>query len=321
MTSWMLQPAGVEAAEIAWLWWLMLAVLAAVYVLAIGALAWAMLRRRVGPVGLFAAPETQPDERRENRLVHIVALCVVVTAAVLFAFSLLSYSSASRLYANTGDGALSVEIVGHQWWWEVRYHDQVPGRVFSTANELRLPHGRTAKIALRSEDVIHSFWVPALHGKTDLIPGQTNTIWLTPRETGALRGQCAEFCGLQHAHMAFDVFVDAPDAFERWAESQRQSAREPTNETQELGRKVFLEGPCALCHRIQGTTAGGLTGPDLTHVASRRTIGAGRLPNTPGHRAGWVADAPTQKPGVRMPPIALRAEQFQALLAYLAILE
>jgi cytochrome c oxidase subunit II len=168
--------------------------------------------------------------------------------------------------------------------------------------------------------VIHSFWVPNLHGKKDVIPGQVNTLRLQADRPGVFRGQCAEFCGFQHANMALYVIAEPEDQFARWQEQQRRPAPEPTTDQQRKGREVFLAGSCVLCHAIAGTSAGGVTGPNLTHVASRLSLAAGTLPNTRGHLAGWIIDPQLRKPGNNMPPNLLRGDELQALLSYLETL-
>jgi cytochrome c oxidase subunit 2 len=214
-----------------------------------------------------------------------------------------------------------VQITGYQWWWSVEYVYPQPNLRFTTANELHLPVGRPILFKLRGADVIHSFWVPNLHGKTDLIPGRENTTWLQIDKPGIYRGQCAEFCGAQHAHMALVVVAESSDDFERWVVAQREPAPAPTTPAQSRGLNVIERGPCALCHTIRGTTAGARTAPDLTHFASRSTIAAGTLPNTPGYLAGWISDPQHVKPGSRMPPTGLSGEDLQAVLAYMETLK
>jgi cytochrome c oxidase subunit 2 len=199
----------------------------------------------------------------------------------------------------------------------VRYQDPAPSRSFSTANEIHIPVGRPVELTLRSIDVIHSFWVPNLHGKKDLIPGQVNTLLLQADRAGVFRGQCAEFCGLQHANMALHVVAEPQEQFAKWQAQQRRPAPEPANDAQRRGREVFMASSCVLCHKIGGTMAGGVTGPDLTHVASRLSLAAGTLPNTRGHLAGWIVDPQMHKPGNNMPPNLLSPGDLQALLSYL----
>jgi cytochrome c oxidase subunit 2 len=315
-----LDPAGAGAATISGIWWLFFWVCTAVFVLVMAALVWAMLRRRGGYTA-FSAPEVHPNQGIETRIRRVVGAAVAATVAILVVLTFVTYATNSKLFAHSGDGAYGIELIGHQWWWEVRYQAAQPSDTFVTANEIRLPVGETVKITLRSTDVIHSFWAPNLHGKKDMIPGQINTFYLTADRPGRFRGQCAEFCGAQHAHMALDIVAEPKDAFESWLQKQRESAKEPQTDEQKRGLQVFLSGPCAMCHAITGTPAGGAVGPDLTHLASRLSLGAGRLPNTRGNRAGWIVDPQTQKPGNLMPPIVLQPDDLQALLSYLDTLD
>jgi len=216
---------------------------------------------------------------------------------------------------------VGITVTGHQWWWEVRYDDPTPKNIVLTANEIHVPVGRPISLTLTSADVIHSFWVPSLNGKRDLIPGQNATTWFVADKPGVYRGQCAEFCGLQHAKMDIFVVADPPEAFAAWLEAQRAPAAEPTDPLVARGREVFLSGPCAMCHAVAGTRAGGRFGPDLTHVASRSWIAGASLENTRGHLAGWIADSQEIKPGNKMPPVPLAPEDADALLAYLESLK
>ena len=176
------------------------------------------------------------------------------------------------------------------------------------------------QLTLTSMDVIHSFWVPQLHGKIDLIPGTATTLWLRADQPGEYRGMCAEYCGVQHAKMQFLVVAEPPDQFQAWLDLQRQPAAVPTDPLAQRGLQVFLSSSCVTCHAIRGTSATGALGPELTHLASRRTLGAGILPNTRGTLAGWIADPQSIKPGVHMPPSDLTGEQLQALVVYLETL-
>jgi cytochrome c oxidase subunit 2 len=216
-------------------------------------------------------------------------------------------------------GALRVSVTAHQWWWEVRY----PGSGVVTANEIHLPVGRAVRLALRSADVIHSFWVPQLGGKRDVVPGHPNAIVLVPRVPGMYLGQCAEFCGLSHANMRFRVVVQPPDAFEAWARHQAEPAaarddRSPSDQAA-AGAALFASSPCVTCHTLRPVSAG-QRGPDLTHFASRGTLAGGTLPNTPGEVAAWLRDPPALKPGAQMPNLGLSSEDAAALAAYLRTL-
>jgi cytochrome c oxidase subunit II len=315
-----LDPAGSGADIIHRIWLLLFWVCAAVWVLVLLALLWAILRRR-GIHDPATAPEPEPDPRTERRIGNVVGIAIAATVIVLIGLTVVSYSAGRGLFSENGDGAVSIELVGHQWWWEVKYLAAEPSQSFVGANEIHLPVGETVRIILRADDVIHSLWVPNLNGKKDLIPGQTNVLYMSADRPGTFRGQCAEFCGLQHAHMALFVVAEPKENFAAWEEKQRRPAQQPRNAEERRGQQVFLEGPCVMCHTIQGTIAGATTGPDLTHLASRLSIGAGRVPNTRGHLGGWILDPQTLKPGNQMPPNPLPPTDFQALLSYLDSLE
>ena len=314
-----LDPAGPGAALIGDIWWLMLFVCAGVLVLVMAALVWAIARRR-RPGGELASGTLSLNPQRERRMGQVVGVSIGITVAIVFLFVIASFWIGRELIARPDEPALSIDVTAQRWWWNVRYADPVPSRGFSTANEIHIPVGRPVELTLRSVDVIHSFWVPNLQGKKDLIPGQVNTLHLQADRPGVFRGQCAEFCGLQHAHMALYVVAEPEEEFARWQARQRQPAPEPTTDEQRDGLGVFLSSSCVLCHTINGTSAGGVTGPNLTHVASRLSLAAGTLPNTSGHLAGWIIDPQLQKPGNNMPPNFLRPDELQALLSYLEIL-
>jgi cytochrome c oxidase subunit 2 len=248
-----------------------------------------------------------------------VGAAVAVTVAIVFLFVIASYWVGRALVAQPA-AALNIDVTAQRWWWDVRYRDPVPSREFVTANEIHIPVGRPVELTLRSIDVIHSLWVPNLQGKKDLIPGQVNTLWLQADRPGVFRGQCAEFCGLQHAHMALQLLAEPEDEFARWQAQQLEPAPEPATDEQRKGRHVFMTSSCVLCHAIAGTRAGGVAGPNLTHVASRRSLAAGTIPNTRGHLAGWIVDPQLRKPGNNMPPNPLRGDELQALLSYLETL-
>jgi cytochrome c oxidase subunit II len=242
----------------------------------------------------------------------------VVLLLVLLAASVFTDRALARLPLQN---AVNVEITAHQWWWEVKYMDDVPARTFVTANELHVPVGRPVVAKLQSPDVIHSFWVPNVHGKKDLIPGQESLIQFRVDRAGTYRGQCAEFCGFEHALMALHVIAVPEAEYEQWAQAQRQSAPEPTTPETQRGRQVVLTSTCGMCHAIQGTPAQGRVGPELTHVATRPTLAAGTLPNTPQHLAAWILDPQRFKPGVNMPANALSEADLRAVVAYLETLE
>jgi len=215
--------------------------------------------------------------------------------------------------------ALEVTIVGHQWWWEIRY----PKLGIVTANEIHVPESDPANptptfITLESADVIHSFWIPQLAGKMDVIPNKTNRVWIDPQRTGTYVGQCAEYCGLQHAGMRLAVTVHTRDDFGRWAAEQQAHARDDVEARE--GRELFSSLACINCHTVRGTTANGVFGPDLTHLMSRSTIGAGVAPNTPKTLRAWVADPASLKPGALMPAMKLSRDDLDKVTAYLSTL-
>lgn len=315
-----LDPAGPQAGAIAALWWTLFVVASLVWLAVVAALVRGTVRaaRRARESDAAFAALAPDQERRTGR---VIAVAVGATAVVLLFFLVVSVRT-GRAITRSPDpaGELVVEVNARQWWWNIEYVDPVPSRRLRTANELVVPVGRPVRIRLTSSDVIHSFWVPNLTGKRDLVPGRPSTTWFRADTAGAWRGQCAEFCGHQHAKMAFWVVAVPDTAFNRWYASQLQPAPEPADSQIARGREVFLTSSCVMCHAIQGTPAGSRVGPDLTHVASRRSLAAGALPNVRGHLAGWILDPQRQKPGVRMPPNALEPRDLDALLRYLETL-
>jgi cytochrome c oxidase subunit 2 len=296
-----LDPAGFGARRVAGLWWLLFAVATVVCVVVIALVLLALRRRRAEP-----GPST--DGRRV-----VVVAGVLVPAVVLTAVYLVGLRDLSALDEPARTPDVTIDVTGHLWWWEVSYPDA--GVV--TANEIHVPVGRDVRLRLRTADVNHSFWVPQLTVKTDLVAGRVNTTWLRAERAGRFRGQCAEYCGAQHAHMALVVVAEPEAAFRSWAAQQAQDAPAPTTAAEQRGLEVLESASCASCHTVRGTTARGTVGPDLTHLATRSEIGAGTLPNDPGHLAGWIADAQSAKPGNRMPPQPLAPEDLRALVAYL----
>lgn len=215
---------------------------------------------------------------------------------------------------------LVLDVTGRQWWWEVQYTSSHPQENFTTANEIHIPVGVKVLIRLHGGDVIHSFWVPKLSGKTDAIPGQTNLTWLQADQPGRYLGQCSEYCGYQHAHMQFEVVAERQADFEKWLALQRAQAGPPDTEAQTRGL-ALVEYRCGLCHQVRGTTAGAVSAPDLTHLMSRRTLAAGTLLNNPGNLGGWIENPQAVKPGSLMPDQSLSAQQLSDTLAYLETLQ
>jgi cytochrome c oxidase subunit 2 len=243
---------------------------------------------------------------------------VVATGLVLLAIA--SFFTDSSDAKAAGHEKLAITVTGNQWWWDITYSSADVSKTLRTANELHLPVGVPVRIFLNSNDVIHSFWVPSLAGKQDLIPGRQNDIILVPQKIGIYRGQCAEFCGTEHAKMSLVVDVDSYADFIRWWQHQLKTAPQPTNPLALAGYKYVTSGPCSSCHAISGTPANGTIGPDLTHLASRRTLAAA-MPMSEGNLYGWIEDPQSLKPGTRMPTIGLEPQQLHSVVAYLETLK
>jgi len=306
-----LDPQGLQSGQIFHTLSVFLIVAALVWIAVVIVLGLSMLRRKRAadqPLALH-----QPFERASGRVIFVLGLATLV---IVLGLSIVSYAGQRTVFAKD-ENALTLKIIGHQWWWEVRYEDDSPARSFVTANEIRIPAGKPVKVELESADVIHSFWVPSLTGKMDLITGQKNELQFTAKNAGVYRGQCAEFCGLQHAHMAFAVLALPPDEFGRWRDHENESASDPADQLGRQGEQLFRARGCALCHSIRGTLAGGQLGPDLTHVGSRTTVAAGTLPMSPATLAAWIADPQHIKPGNYMPKMPLQSDELIAILHYL----
>jgi cytochrome c oxidase subunit 2 len=293
-----LDPHSPQARHISGLWWLMFGLAAGVYVIVTGLVLVAVFRRR-----------HRFSERLSNRMIVYGGLLIPV--AILAVVAVFTVRTTNALVPTAGPVRVNVE--GEQWWWRVTY----PDFGIATANEIHVPVGETVDVTLTSDNVIHSFWVPQLAGKTDLIPGQVNHMSFAADRVGTYRGQCAEFCGLEHARMAFQVVVDEPAAFDQWVSGERGTGPPPADPLAAQGEQIFVNGSCAGCHKVAGTSAAGTLGPDLTHVGSRATLAADTLANTPSDMARWLASTQQVKPGALMPQIDLTADQVQALVAYL----
>ena len=311
-----LRPVSAQAADIAQLWHVTLVVCTVVFAAVLAALAVALLTRVVRseepppPPGSAA----DPAERRAHQAVAGAVVGTVLLLGFLLIASVLTDAAIAR--ASTAD-ALPIEVTGHQWWWSVRYPDR-PSETFTTANEIHVPVGRPVILHLRSEDVIHSLWAPSLQGKKDLIPGRESVLRFQADRPGVYRGQCAEFCGLEHATMAFEVVADTPPAFSAWAARQRADAAPAASAAR--GQAVFAAATCPVCHTVRGTDAAVTVGPDLTHVASRRMIAAGTLPNDRASLRRWIRDPQAVKPGAQMPRSDLPDADLDALVAWLETL-
>jgi cytochrome c oxidase subunit 2 len=259
------------------------------------------------------ARDTYSEQGASLLIVGGGVLLPTVVLAALLAYGL---PVLPELLRPASAGSLQIEVTGKQWWWRVRYlRDR---GVVETANELRLPVGQRINLRLISTDVIHSFWVPSIAGKMDMIPGRITHLALEPTRTGVFRGVCAEYCGTSHALMAFHVIVVEPEEFDAWLEHQAEPAQAPPHAQAAQGETAFVANGCAACHTVRGATSAGTIGPDLTHVGSRLHIGAGTLPNQPDALARWVAQTDTIKPGVHMPEFhTLPRADLSALAAYL----
>ena len=308
MNQSMFDPHGPAAQSIATLGWSLFALLGVVYLLVLAVSWWALGRRR---------RDADHEPATDRRLTWWVTSGTVLTALILVVLTVVSAAAGRGMTSPPDPKAITVDVIGHQWWWDFQYRDETPSNVVASANELHIPVGVPVILNVVSRDVIHSFWVPNLHGKRDLVPGQVTRTWLQADRPGVFRGQCAEFCGHQHARMALLVVAEPMAQFQAWLRHQRQPASEPVNDEQRRGRYVFLRSPCASCHTIRGTSAGSRFGPELTHVGSRRTIAAGTLPNRDEHLDAWIADAQAVKPGSRMPSHVLAPQDVPVVRAYL----
>jgi cytochrome c oxidase subunit 2 len=287
---------------------LSLAVVAIVTVLVVAG-AWLRRERRAKPV--FASLPVG----REGGGLRWIWIGLALTIVALIASLAWTVAVMAAVGMPAGQPALTLEITGHQWWWEVRYLGPAPEQTFSTANEIHIPTGRPVLVKLDGADVIHSFWIPALAGKTDTIPGRTNLTWLQADRPGVYRGQCTEYCGLQHAHMAAFVTADPPAEFEAWRANQLRAAGVVASP----GEQLFVQR-CGACHTVRGGQAGGVAGPDLTHLMSRQTLAAGTVRNTRDGLSGWISNPQALKPGARMPAAGLSGPELGQLVTYLETL-
>jgi cytochrome c oxidase subunit II len=306
-----LHPQGSSAIELSKLIWAMIGVCTIVWLLVMLALVAGIARSRRNRL------ESDTNERSMS---IVVTGATIATAAVIAGLTLASFYT-TRSLASASDDALVITVRGQQWWWQLLYHGDGPAKAFETANELHIPVGRDVRLQLEAPDVIHSFWVPSLAGKQDLVPGRHNSLTIRAERPGVYRGQCAEFCGMQHSHMAIYVIAEDEADYRRWEVHQRQNAETAKDSGIAAGREVFMRKPCAACHTIRGTQAAGTAGPDLTHIASRRTIAAGLIDNTRGAMAAWIADPQTMKPGNNMPLVELTSDELRQLSAYMESLK
>lgn len=282
-------------------WWLLFAVAALVCVIVIVAAVVPMLIRRRARVDTASG------------LGFVVIFGAVIPGVVFAGIFALSLHDIIATSSPTRQPKLTIDVIGHQWWWEARY----AGTKAVTANEIHVPAGQPVRLRVRTADVIHSFWVPELVPKTDLLPKRINHTWLTADHPGTYHGECAEYCGLQHAHMDFTIVAQTPAQFRSWLAHQRAGVATPTSAEARRGRSVFLSSSCATCHTIRGTSANGGVGPDLTHVGSRNRLAAETIANTPKNMADWIRNSQSIKPGNRMPPQPLSRSDLHAVVTYL----
>jgi cytochrome c oxidase subunit II len=313
-----LQAYGVRAYPINSLFWALAAISLAVIVMAIVLVLAVIFRGRARSGALL--PGRLDVERGPSGIAWLV-IGVGTTALILFGASVWTVVTLAAVAVPQARKAdLTIEITGHQWWWEVLYKNASPDRQIHTANEIHIPVYRTVAFKLRTADVIHSFWVPSLNGKTDLIPGQINQTWLSASRPGIYRGQCTEYCGRQHAHMGLEVIADAPERFTAWEDHALQPAPAPQTAQEEADLDTFVR-KCGACHTVSGTRAGGALGPDLSHLMARRTIAAATLTNTIGNLSGWIADPQHIKPGAYMPRLDISGPELGQVRRFLETLQ
>ncbi len=302
-----LNPQSEQSRQITTLWWWMLAVASIVFIGAVAMLVLARLRHRPGLPFV--------GEREGVSVGLVVGFGFILPVVVLIALFIVANIGVAKTTSapKRGSTSLTVHVIGHQWFWEVRY----PGTTAYTANEIHIPTGTRVNVVASTDDVIHSFWVPELNRKIDMIPGRSNRVLLYAKRVGTYRGQCAELCGLQHAHMAFSVFADPPSRFRGWLANEARPARAPATAAERAGRNTFMADQCASCHTLRGTPARGAVGPDLTHFGGRTSIAANTLVNNPRNLAEWIRDPQHLKPGNRMPDLNIGPSDVSALTAYL----
>lgn len=307
------KPLGTPAALVSELSVLVLVICAVIFIIVAGLLTYTIFRFR----HRGGQDRSEPAQVYGSNQIEIAWTVIPVLIVFVLSMATARITGAVQNKKIPAD-ALNVTVVGHRWWWEFRY----PGLNIVTANELHVPLSTPSQpkitlLTLKSADVVHSFWVPQLAGKTDVIPNRTNTMWIDPQEAGIYLGNCAAYCGTQHANMLLRVVVDTPEEFDRWVQEQKQPAASPDSEQ---NRQAFLSSACIACHTVQGTKARGKSGPDLTHMMSRQTLASGAIPNTPESLRAWVQDPQKFKPGNLMPAVKLKDGQLDEMVAYLLTL-
>ena len=312
-----LDAAGPRAHTILALTWFTL-IISILVCLIICVLLWIAVRRAKSSGG--AAETRSIPIKRGSSGIRWISVGLWISAVPLLATLVWTMVALAHVAGPPSHPGLVLDVTSHQWWWEVNYPSPRPAEAFTTANEIHIPVGVPVLVRLHAGDVIHSFWVPKLSGKTDVIPGQTNLSWLQADAPGRFRGQCSEFCGFQHANMGFEVVAQTPAEFEQWRAAQLQTAPAAATPAQLRGQ-ALVEYRCGLCHEVRGTDARAHSAPDLTHLLSRRTLAAGRLINNPGNLAGWIEDPQGIKPGNLMPNQYLSSQQLADVQAYLELLQ
>lgn len=315
-------PVGPQSGKINGLWWFFFWLLGAIFLIVMVLTLWTLNPRHRAIEAESLEDRHKPSEERDSRVRRVVTGGIITTVVILLVLIVASVGTGKAI-SELGNrkNPLTIEVTGNQWWWQIRYVNSDPSQTLLTANEIHIPVGRPVQIRGMSNDVIHSFWVPNLHGKRDLIPSRTTTEWIQADHPGLYRGQCAEFCGLQHAHMAIWVVAEPEEKFKSWMQSQLQPAVAPSDAVKQRGQQVFMNSACVFCHQIRGTDAAGQNAPDLTHFASRRGIAANTVPNTKGNLAGWIVDPQSTKPGNHMATVAVNSTDLQPLIEYLESLK
>ncbi len=304
-------PASMPTMHLAWVF---VALLVAIFVVIAALLMVAVFRKR--PPENIHSISYEDQEQKGKLWIYIGTGISTLILLVLAIYSLFTLNVIAKpLHAP----ALTLTVTGYDWWWKVEYEDVAPSRRFVTANEIHIPVGLPVLVKLKSADVIHAFWVPMLAGKTQMIPGLTNQQWLQAETKGVYLGQCTQYCGVQHAHMGLEVIAQSATEFREWQDAQLRTAEMASGIDTNAGRILFLDR-CGGCHTIRGTEAMGIHAPDLTHLNTRRLIGAGLLTNTPEHLMQWITHTQELKPGARMPSMALTAAEMTALSAFLSTL-
>ena len=313
-----LNPTGPQAGRLLNVYLLSLGVSVVVWIGVLLFLAGALLRKRSDKPTIDTPPELKPDHAAERRMGVTVSVLVGITAIILTVLMITEFVAAKNMhqFSETND-YLNIKITARQWWWRAEYLDPIASNTITTANEIHIPVGQKICFELNSADVIHSFWVPNLHGKKDAVPGHPTTLWLQADQPGTYWGECAEYCGFEHAQMRLVIKAEPKEQYDAWCAAQRQAAPEPTTPSQIRGKEVFLSSTCVMCHTMGGTMAFGRIGPNLSHVGSRSIIAAGALEHTRENMLKWISHPQQVKPGSNMPEVYLSEEDRAALVDYL----